>query len=72
MAVEITKQEKEATASVLKRFAKKVKESGILKKARAYQFRTRPISKRIKKEQALKKIKREQKIEYLKKIGKIK
>lgn len=72
MTVEIKKQEKETFASLLRRFSRKVKESGVLNKVRSLQFKTRPESKKTKKETALRKIARIKRMEYLKKLGKIK
>ena len=72
MVVEIRKQEKETTANLLRRFSRKVRESGVLEKVRSLQFKKRPSSKKTKKEMALRRIGRQKKIEYLKKIGKIK
>lgn len=72
MVIEIKKQEKETFASLLRRFSRKVKESGVLNKVRSLRFKTRPESQKTKKETALRKIARIKRMEYLKKLGKIK
>lgn len=72
MVIEIKKQEKETLANLLRRFAKRVKESGVLTQVRARQFKQRATSKKTKKELALRRLKSQKKLEWLRKLGKAK
>ena len=51
--IELKKKEKESTLNLLRRFTKKVRQSGVLMKARKNMFRARPKNKRKIKESAL-------------------
>jgi len=53
MGLEVKRQEKESPRKLVRRFSQRVRQSGILKKARACQFWQRPLSKTKKKLQAL-------------------
>ncbi|PIS38618.1 MAG: hypothetical protein COT34_02685 [Candidatus Nealsonbacteria bacterium CG08_land_8_20_14_0_20_43_11] len=71
MALEVKKQERETPQSLLRRFSKTVRQSGILLRAREGRFRKREKSKQMTKQAALR---REMlKKEYLKlaKLGKL-
>lgn len=72
MALEISKQERESSQSLVRRFSKRVKLSGILLRARSIRFHTRPKSKQMKKRSALKREELKREYERLKKLGKIK
>jgi len=63
MPLEIKKEEKETSRKLIRRFSQRMRRSGILKKARASQFRERPLSKTKKKRQALRRIKMKEKYE---------
>lgn len=67
----VKRGENESSISLVKRFIKKIKESGILNLARYLRFRNRPKSNLRKKKEAIKKIQFKQKIDYLRKLGKI-
>ncbi len=69
--IEVKKSENESTIGLIKRFTKKIKESGILPLARNLRFRSRPKSDLRKKKEAIKKVQRKKKIDYLRKLGKI-
>lgn len=69
--IEIKKNENESTINLIRRFTKKVQVSGILKRVRQLQFRTRPKSELRKKEEAIKKAKTKKRMDYLRKLGKI-
>jgi ribosomal protein S21 len=69
--IEVKKSENESTIVLIKRFTKKIKESGILSSARYLRFRNRPKSDLRKKKEAIKKVQRKKKIDYLRKLGKI-
>jgi len=53
MSLEIKRQEKENPRSLVRRFCRRIRRSGILRKARASRFYQRPLSKTKKKLQAL-------------------
>jgi ribosomal protein S21 len=69
--IEVKKSENESTIGLIKRFTKKIKESGILSSARYLRFRNRPKSDLRKKKEAIKKDQLKKKIDYLRKLGKI-
>ena len=71
MALEIKKQERETSQSLIRRFTKGVQRSGILRRARDLQFYKRKKSHKMKKEAALRR--EEMKIEFkkLEKLGKL-
>ena len=62
----------ESSTSLLRRFKFKVRQSGVLSRAKAMRFNTRPLSKHKKKLQTLKRIKNTERKEYLYKLGKLK
>jgi ribosomal protein S21 len=71
MPVEIKKQQqRESSQSLIRRFLRQVKQSGILIGARKNKFKTRPKSKQMKKRAALRR--EELRIEYekIRKLGK--
>ena len=70
--IEVTKKERESTQSLIKRFTRKIRQSGVLYVARSKRFKSRPQSKLQKKQDALKKAKKTKYFEYLQKLGKIK
>ena len=51
--IELRKKDRETSANLLRRFTKKVRQSGVLMKARKNMFRIRPKNKRKTKESAL-------------------
>ncbi|MCX6731546.1 MAG: hypothetical protein NTX55_00985 [Candidatus Parcubacteria bacterium] len=69
--IEVRKSENESTIGLIKRFTKKIKESGILFSARSSRFRNRPKSDLRKKKDAIKKVQQKKKMDYLRKLGKI-
>lgn len=72
MALEVKRKERESSRSLVRRFSKRVRQSGILRRAREIRFKTRPKSKRAKKESALRKERMRKEYEKLKKLGKLK
>ena len=70
--VEIKRNENETTAGALRRFTKKVKQSGILRQVRKLRFRARKLSEFKTRKNALLRIGRRKKVEKLQKLGKIK
>ena len=71
MTLEVKKQERETAQSLVRRFGKRVQQSGLLIRARKNRFRVSPKSHLAKKKAALRR--EELKIEYqkLKKLGKV-
>lgn len=53
MAIEVKRKNRETTTSLLRRFSRRVQQSGILLEARKVRFRERAPSKRAKRESAL-------------------
>ncbi|MCI0533576.1 hypothetical protein L0Y49_05155 [bacterium] len=68
--VEVKKVGSENSVGVIRRFTKRVQESGILNRARSLRYQKRELSKFKRKEATLKKIVRMKEIERLKKLGK--
>lgn len=69
--IEVKKNENESTAGLIKRFTKRIKESGILIRARDLRFRKRPKSNLREKREAIKRAQQKKQLDYLRKLGKI-
>jgi ribosomal protein S21 len=69
--IEVRKSENESSVGLIKRFTKKIKESGVLILARKLRFRDRPKSNLRKKKEAIKRAQNKKKMDYLRKLGKI-
>lgn len=69
--LEVKKKERESTTNLIRRFSKRVRESGLVYRAKSLRFNARPKSKLKKKEEAIKKAKKEKRKTYLRKLGKI-
>ena len=69
--VEVSKHKEENNPSVIRRFTKRVQESGVLSHARTLRHHTRPISRAVRRKQTLKLIARRESIAKLLKLGKI-
>ncbi|MBI2507031.1 MAG: 30S ribosomal protein S21 [Candidatus Niyogibacteria bacterium] len=69
---EVIRHENETTASVLRRFTKRVQQAGILSRAKKIRFKERGLSNFKKRKKALMRIKRKSELEKLQKLGKIK
>jgi ribosomal protein S21 len=69
--VNIEKNATESAASVLRRFTKKVQESGVLNRVRSIKYSARNLSAYKKKKGALEKLRRGKERETLLKIGKL-
>jgi len=70
MALEIKKQERESTQSLVRRFTKAIRGSGILVRARKIRFKERKKSGAMQKRAAKTRDERKKKYEALKKLGK--
>ncbi len=71
MAIEIKRKEKESVATFLRRFTRRIQQSGILIEARKSRFHQSPKTRREKRLAALHRIRRQKEFERLKKLGKI-
>ena len=71
MAIEVKKRERETAQSLLRRFSKRVQQSGILIRARRNRFYVPLLTKRQKKLNALRRQKIQKEKEKLYKLGKL-
>ena len=69
--VEIVKNNNENNLGLIRRFSKKIKTSGILKKVRSVRYNQRSLSKFTKKKKALKTISKKAEIDEMIKLGKM-
>lgn len=68
--IEVKKKDKETSESLIRRFSRRVQQSGVLVHARRSRFKADEKSKREKRGEALYKIKIRKEIDKLKKLGK--
>mgnify|MGYP001605981995 FL=1 len=71
MAIEVKKREKESAQGLLRRFTRRVQQSGILIRARRSRFYVSPLTKRQKKLSALRRLVNQKEREKLYKLGKL-
>ncbi len=69
--IEVKKSENESPLNLLRRFNRRIQQSGVLQRARGLKFNQRPESNLTKKKKAIKKYKTKKRLEYLWKLGKI-
>lgn len=69
MRIEVKKQERENSQGLIRRFTKKVKQSGVLVRAKRSRFYQRPKSKDMQKKAALRRETLKAEYERLKKLG---
>jgi len=69
--VELTKNNNENNLGLMRRFSKKVKTSGVIKKVRSVRYNQRAISKFTRKKKALKTINKKAEIDEMIKMGKM-
>ncbi len=69
--VEVKKNPNENNASILRRFSRRIQESGIIRKVKGSRYNIRKESKLKIKKSALKRMTRRKEIEKLKKLGKM-
>ncbi len=70
--IEVKKNPNENNSSVLRRFSRKIIESGIVRKVKGSRYNVRKESKLKIKKSALKRMDRRREIEKLRKLGKMK
>jgi len=68
--IEVKKKDRETAESLIRRFSRRVQQSGILVHARKARFRLEEKSRRKKREEALYKLKIRKEIDRAKKMGK--
>ncbi|MBA7596481.1 hypothetical protein ES703_03453 [subsurface metagenome] len=71
MVLEVKKQERETAQSLVRRFGRRIQQSGILLRARKTRFRKRPKSRQAKKRAALRREELKKEYARLKKLGKL-
>jgi ribosomal protein S21 len=71
MMVEVKKQNRETSQALIRRFTKKLRQSGILSRVREIKFRKRKKSREMRKRAALRREELKKRYEELKKLGKI-
>ncbi len=71
MPIEVRKREKESTQGLLRRFSRRIQQSGILIRSRRNRFYAPPLTKRQKKISALRRLKNQKEREKLYKLGKL-
>jgi len=70
--IEVRKNPNENNSSVLRRFSRRIQESGIIRKVKGARYSVRKESRLKVKKSALKRIGRRREIEKLRKLGKMK
>ena len=69
--IDVTKNPNENNSSVLRRFSRKVQESGIIQKVKGNRYNERKESKLKTKRNTLRRINKRKRVERLRKLGKI-
>ncbi len=72
IVIAVKKNPNENNSSILRRFTRKMQESGIVRKVKKDRYNVREESKLKKKRSAIKRMGRRKEIEKLKKLGKMK
>lgn len=70
--IEVKKNQNENNQSLLRRFTRRMQESGSVRKVKSQRYASRPKSKLVQKETALRRIAKIESVEKLKKLGKLK
>lgn len=69
--VQVTKNNNESSANVIRRFTKRMQNAGIVRKVRGQRYFSRTKSRNVQKEARLKKLDRKAEYELAHKLGKI-
>lgn len=69
MALEVKKKEKESSQNLVRRFTKRIKQSGILKRARKTMFKQRTKSQTMVKRAALRREIKKEEYQKIQKLG---
>jgi len=70
--IQVEKKSGENSVSLMRRFSRKAKDSGLIRKVRSLRYAERQLSDFVLKKNALKRIKNREEREHLQKMGKIK
>lgn len=68
--IQVNRKEKETSESLIRRFSRRVQQSGVLKRVRKLRYRVEEQSRPKRREEALYKVKIRKEISRLKKLGK--
>lgn len=71
MPLKVTKESRESSYNLLRRFTTKIKKSGILLEVKKKMFKTREKSRQMKRRSALRRKEKKQYYERLKKLGRL-
>jgi len=71
MPLEVRKKEKETSQNLIRRFTKRVQQSGVLLQARKNMFKRRQESDETKKRAALRRVELRKQYQILRKLGKL-
>lgn len=71
MVLEVKKQERETSQSLVRRFGRRVQQSGILVRARKIRFRIKPKNRQAQKRAALRREELKKEYQRLRKLGKL-
>jgi ribosomal protein S21 len=71
MAIKAKQEEGESVGSLIYRFNRKVKQSGILREFRNRRFRIRPVNRNRRRASALRRVEKREQIEQARKLGKL-
>lgn len=69
-SIEVRKKERESTQSVIRRFSRAIKDSGVLRSVKRRRFHTRPKSNLSRKASALRRVRRAREQKLRDKLGK--
>lgn len=72
MPLEIKKEGRETSQNLVRRFSRRMKQSGLLLRARKARFQEKPQSQQMKKRSALRREELKKEYEKLEKLGKLK
>ena len=70
VTIQVVKNKNESPSSLIRRFTKRVQESGVVKTAKGRRYKTRNISEYKKKKNTLRRITKRATVERLKRLGK--
>ncbi len=70
MALEVRKQDKESTQSLVRRFTQRLQKSGILNRAKKHRFFQAPKSEETRKKEALRRVQLKKEFEKAQKLAK--
>lgn len=68
--IQVKRKERETAESLIRRFSRRVQQSGVLRRVRKLRFRQEEKSKDVRRNEALYKVKIRKEIDRLKKMGK--